>query len=422
MPFQTALSPRQRLPLARTSGLAGSIAACAVALVALGATLPASAQVDRVTADAAKVEEAYLIGPAAAAELGSSITWQARLPLSSGDRITLVDCSPVGVLAVNTRNEVTLIRPTTGDRAWLASAAERIDRVLSAEIVPVMTAAGEVDRVVVTTDTGFYALDFRDGSTVLRSRFRQVPSTRPIVVGRWLVFGTRSGQVAWFDCGTGFDTRGYTVDGPLGRSTILAQPVFGEDSIVAGSKQGTVVALDPADGRAYWRKELLGSVSAKPAIANGIAFVSSEDQYLYAFDLGSGATLWKYFTESPLTASPFPVRDLVLQQIPTEGLVAFTQNPEGSLAGEVRWKKTGLDGSPIGFMRLGGTDSVLLWCSTKRMVTAIDLRNGDVVRTVDLPKVEHLEADTIERGGLVAWSSDGRILRLSPLSNASSGR
>lgn len=411
-PASIASLPQTRALCARS--VAPTFVALAVALA--GATA-ASAQspADRVAQDVAKVNEAYLVGPKTASELGCAITWQALVPLPSGHSLRLVSSSPEGILALNTRNEVTLVRPATGDRAWTASAAQQVDRVLSAEIVRVLTRDGEEPRVIVTTDTLAYGLDFKDGASVLRGRFRHVPSTAPAVVGRGLVFGTRGGQIAWFDCATGFDIKAYTVDGPVGKSPILAEPAVGERIVVAGSAQGTVVGLDAGSGSAMWRKELLGGVSAQPAIANGIAFVASEDQYLYAFDLGSGVTLWKYFTQSPLKTPPFAAGSLVLQDIPGMGLVAFTQNPEGQIGGEIRWKRAGLVGLPIGVTKTGGTDAALLWCPTARKVTMVDLRNGDVIRTVDLPKVEHLEADSLEQGGFVAWSSDGRILRLSPM-------
>lgn len=411
--FASLTKPATRRP----SVVAPSLLAIAVALA--GASV-ASGQspADRVAQDVAKVNEAYLIGPKTASELGCAITWQALVPLPSGHKVRLVSTSSDGVLALNTRNEITLVRPETGDRAWTASAAQQVDRVLSAEIVRVLTSEGEAPRVMVTTDTLAYGLDIKDGASVLRSRFRHVPSTQPEVYGRGLVFGTRTGQVAWFDCATGFDIKAYTVDGPVGKSPIVAAPAIGERTVVAGSSQGTVVGLDAGSGSAMWRKELLGGVVASPAIANGIAFVASEDQYLYAFDLGSGVTLWKFFTQSPLTTAPFTAGALVLQHIPEMGLVAFTQNPEGQIGGEVRWKRAGLAGSPIGTATTGGAEAAVLWCPKSRKVTMVDLRNGDVIRTVDLPKVEHLEADSLEKGGFVAWSSDGRILRLSPLQAA----
>lgn len=400
----------------RSGLLASAVAAAAVFVGASPAVAQSAA--DRVAQDVAKVNEAYLLGPKAASELGCSIAWQALIPVPDGHRITLVSASPDGVLALNSRNEISLIRPSTGDRAWTASAAQQVDRVLSAEIIQVLTRDGEEPRVMVTTDTAAYGLDFKDGASLLRGRFRHVPSTAPIVVGRGIVFGTRGGQIAWFDCATGFDMNAYTVDGPYGKSPITAAPVLGDRVVVAGSSEGTVVGLDAASGASLWRKSLLGGVSARPAIANGVAFVASQDQYLYAFDLGSGVTLWKYFTQTPLETSPFPAGSVVLQDIPGEGLVAFTQNPEGQIGGEVRWKKTGLSGAPIGTARVRGSDAVLLWCSKARKVTMVDLAKGDVVGTVELPKVENLAADALEPGGFVAWSSDGRILRLSPAQSA----
>ena len=392
--------------------LASAVAAAAV--FAANSTAVAQSAADRVAQDVAKVNEAYLIGPKAASELGCTIAWQSLVPLPSGHRLTLVSASPDGVLALNSRNEISLVRPSTGGRAWTASAAQQVDRVLSADIVEVLTRDGAEPRVMVTTDTAAHGLDFKDGASLLRGRFRHAPSTAPIVVGRGVVFGTRGGQVAWFDCATGFDMNAYTVDGPYGKSPILAAPILGDGVVVAGSSEGTVVGLDAGSGASLWRKSLLGGVSAAPAIANGVAFVASRDQYLYALDLGSGVTLWKYFTQTPLETSPFPAGSAVLQDIPGEGLVAFTQNPDGQIGGEVRWKKTGLSGAPIGTARVRGADAVLLWCSKGRKVTMVDLANGDVVGTVELPKVEHLEADSLEAGGFVAWSSDGRILRLSP--------
>lgn len=417
----TLLSPDS--PSSFTTPCARRLTSVLLATLAVAAGVPSSFGQDqptRVERDAARVAEAYLVGPKTASDLGLSIAWQALVPVPAGQSIVLVESSRNGVLALNSRNEVTLVRPATGDRAWTASGAQQVDRVVSLDIVQVPTREGMAPRVVVISDTTAYGLDLKDGASVMRGRFRHVPNTRTVAAGGRLVFGTRGGQVSWFDCATGFDISSYTVDGPLGRSPILAAPATDGSVIVAASSKGTVVALDAKTAALRWRKEILGGVREHPTIANGVAFVASEDQYLYAFDLESGSTLWKYFTQTPLTAAPFAAGSLVLQDIPGEGLVAFTQNPEGQIGGEVRWKRAGLDGKPISTIMSGGTQAAMLWCGKKRLMTLVDLRNGDVIRTVELPKVERLAADTIEAGGLVAWSSDGRILRLSPVGAASS--
>jgi hypothetical protein len=403
--------------------LHGAVGACALAALACTLSIgpgahATAAQSERQVADAAEVERVYLIGPKQAFELGCSVAWQTAIPMPAGQSLRFVGIDNDAILALNSRNEVSLIRPGNGDRGWTASGAESIDKILSVDLVRVTTPEGVSPRVIVTTDTGVYGLDFKDGASVLRKPFKLVPSTAPVASGDTLVFGTRSGQISWFNCSSGFERRAYTVDGPFGKSPILAKPVIADGNIVAASAEGTVIALDESSGNAYWRKKLLAGVQATPAVANGVVFVASEDQYLYAFDLGSGETLWKYFTQSPLTTAPFAAGDLVLQDIPNEGVVAFTQSPEGQLGGEVRWKKTGIAGAPITTAEISGRSAVAFWCPKGRTVTFVDALKGDVLSTVALPQVEHLDADRLDKGGFVAWSSDGRIERLAPAAAA----
>ena len=62
------------------------------------ATSLASAQdgPGRVAADVAKVNEAYLIGPAAAGQLGCRVAWQALVPVPTSHGLTQVSASPNG--------------------------------------------------------------------------------------------------------------------------------------------------------------------------------------------------------------------------------------------------------------------------------------------------------------------------------------
>ncbi|MFM7260012.1 MAG: PQQ-binding-like beta-propeller repeat protein [bacterium] len=393
------------------------------------ATAPAAAQAtdaakQRVAADVAKVEAAYLVGPSAAAKLGCSIVWQANVPVPTKSGLQLVSASPDGVLALNTRNEVTLVRPSTGDRAWTASAAPAIDRVSAMRVLG-DDFGDRAGSIAVATDTQLYFLSLDNGELRNKRSFQFAPSTLPVFTDSHIVFGSRNGQAVWINAGTGFLFRSSVLD-PVRRkpSSIAARPATDGATVVVASSAGTVVAFDASSARTIWRRELLGGVVARPAMTDDIAFVASEDQYLYAFDLGSGETLWKYFTQTPLTAAPFTAGGLVLQDIPGEGLVAFTQKPEGQLGGEVRWKKTGIAGSPITSTEVAGRSAVAFWCPKSRSVTFVDLLKGDTLAKVELPQVEHLEADRLDRGGFVAWSSDGRIERLAPAgksANAAAG-
>lgn len=397
---------------------ADAAARLSIATLALAASFgcPLAAQADdevakRVAAQTAAIEETYLIGPAAAQKLGCRVAWQTYIPLPDKISLSMVSASPEGILALNSRNEVTLVRPETGNRAWTTSAAESSDNVLALDIVSTEDGA-KTPRITVASDSTVYALDFDSGAGVARQRYRFVPANAPIFLGESVVYGARAGQVVWLNSSTGSSYKAHTVD-PAARkaSAVNAQPAYSKGMVVAASSTGTVAALDSATGSLIWMRELLGGVSAKPAIAGDLVFVASEDQYFYAFDLSSGETEWKYFTQSPLTAAPFAANGLVFQDIPGEGLVAFTQMTEGKIGGDVRWKKTGLTGKPVTTMG----NALVMWCNAQRRATFVDMANGEVLSTLDLPQVTRLMADALEPGGFVAYSVDGRIERLSPI-------
>jgi hypothetical protein len=234
-----------------------------------------------------------------------------------------------------------------------------------------------------------------------------------------VIFGSRNGQLVFVNAHTGFLYRSSVVD-PVSRaaSPIAARPATNGAVVVVGSSTGTIAAYSTSSAQSIWRRELLAGIVASPAISGNTVFVASEDQYLYALDLGNGDTLWKYFTQSPLRTPPFVAGEMVLQEIPGEGLVAFTANPEGQVGGQVRWKKTGIDGKPISTAMSAGRESVVFWCPKHRRVSYVDLLKGDIISQVELPKVKHLEADRLDVGGFVAWSADGRIERLAPVKSA----
>jgi outer membrane protein assembly factor BamB len=53
-----------------------------------------------------------------------------------------------------------------------------------------------------------------------------------------------------------------------------------------------------------WKFQTNGRVISSPAVENGLVYVGSTDQNLYAIDQESGALKWKFATEGPVTSSP----------------------------------------------------------------------------------------------------------------------
>lgn len=67
----------------------------------------------------------------------------------------------------------------------------------------------------------------------------------------------------------------------------------------------------PSDDPVAWTFETGGSIPTAPAVADGTAFVASEDGVLYALDEGSGREDWRFEVEAPFRAVG-PVRDGVV--------------------------------------------------------------------------------------------------------------
>ncbi|MEY2714224.1 MAG: hypothetical protein RIT24_567, partial [Planctomycetota bacterium] len=256
MKFDRVASPARPLPLAVLSSAVRLSPALALAIAGFTAAslhgAPAAAPEQgqtppRVAEDVAKVLESYLIGPAAAADLGCRVNWQTYATIPEGGALKFLKSSPDAVLAVNNRNEVTLVRPETGDRAWTASAADPIDKIIGMGVFPFSSRSGtDAIRIGVMTDAVFYTLSADNGATIARARYTHVPSTTPAHVGKLFIYGTSSGRVAWLNAATGNDSRTHVVDAVGGASPVIAKPAVHAGVVVTGDRSGGVVALGAA--------------------------------------------------------------------------------------------------------------------------------------------------------------------------------
>lgn len=53
-----------------------------------------------------------------------------------------------------------------------------------------------------------------------------------------------------------------------------------------------------------WKFRTHGAIVSTPAIADGVAYIGSNDHYLYALDAAGGAERWKFKTGSRVASSP----------------------------------------------------------------------------------------------------------------------
>ncbi len=84
----------------------------------------------------------------------------------------------------------------------------------------------------------------------------------------------------------------WTAD-PLVRAVPTA-PVAAGGLVFTGGADGSVRALDAADGKERWRASTGGSIKYPPSIWEGRAFVGSGDGWIYCLEAATGRTLWRF--------------------------------------------------------------------------------------------------------------------------------
>ena len=93
--------------------------------------------------------------------------------------------------------------------------------------------------------------------------------------------------------------RGSTPNGILNRNYVTEGILASSASngiVYVGSFDNNVYALDVVTGAKVWNYTTGGHVWSKPSVANGIVYVGSNDNNVYALDARTGVNVWNYTT------------------------------------------------------------------------------------------------------------------------------
>ncbi len=85
---------------------------------------------------------------------------------------------------------------------------------------------------------------------------------------------------------------------------VALQPASDGNRLYAASRDGNVVALDPATGKSVWRTELELDLSAGPGVGEDLVVVGAADGLLIALDADSGTELWRANVTGETLARP----------------------------------------------------------------------------------------------------------------------
>ena len=105
----------------------------------------------------------------------------------------------------------------------------------------------------------------------------------------------------------------------------------GDRLAVAGSRDGSVYAIDVATGDVVWEQATGDEVRSSPTVADGTVYVGSDDGYLYALALADGSVRWRESVGFQIVSSPVVADETVV--VGADQLYAFD-----AASGEALWE------------------------------------------------------------------------------------
>lgn len=131
-------------------------------------------------------------------------------------------------------------------------------------------------------------------------------------------------------------------------------PLYRGNAALNGVASGRL----PDQGEIAWTFETKGAVTASPVVQDGVVYVGSCDQKMYAIDLKTGKEIWSFETDDMIEAPA-----MVFEGRLYFGSCDFFFYALDSKTGELKWKyETGekIMGSPSGFRAKDGTLRVVV--------------------------------------------------------------
>jgi outer membrane protein assembly factor BamB/tRNA A-37 threonylcarbamoyl transferase component Bud32 len=85
---------------------------------------------------------------------------------------------------------------------------------------------------------------------------------------------------------------------------IRGTPAISQGVLYLGSYDNNLYALNAADGKFQWKYPTEGGVVSRPLVADGNVYFGSEDKRLHVVGVRSGKVVWTYYTNGPVRSSP----------------------------------------------------------------------------------------------------------------------
>ena len=85
---------------------------------------------------------------------------------------------------------------------------------------------------------------------------------------------------------------------------IRGTPTLDNGILYVGSYDNNLYALNGSNGNFLWKYATDGGIVSRPVTADNTVFIGSEDKRLHAVSIRTGKVAWTYYTEGPIRCSP----------------------------------------------------------------------------------------------------------------------
>jgi len=377
------------------------------------------------------VQVSYLANPSEITALGLRSQWQVTIPSGKTALMAGMSLDGIEIFAWDQFGIVTRLKSETGSVLWQGSTQSKLDKIFGVNIL----AAGTTPAALALTDAESVAFEDGSGALLAQQSLRRVPATAGATSENSVVFGDAEGRIIWLNLMESNIAKVQTKRNAPGeytssserptRRTVICREEYAAMSLgkvvtppvsVSGvgvltvSTGGEVCLFHATNSKPIWKFKSNAPFVSKPVTCGGVVYVAGKDQYLHALDLKTGHVMWDWFTQVPLLNSPLATSDLVVLQVPEEGLVAFNANPGEKVGGAVQWKSKAA-GNAITRTK----DGFIVWDDASRTMTLVETKAGGITASASFLNAVWVGATSPVDGTIMLLSKDGRMQQLRPI-------
>jgi outer membrane protein assembly factor BamB len=96
--------------------------------------------------------------------------------------------------------------------------------------------------------------------------------------------------------------------------SVISSPIVADGIVYVGSQDEYIYAIGAWSGKLLWKFATNGAVESSPAVANGKVYTGGDDGYVYCLDAYAGTLIWQTFVNGSV---PFTYATLVMKSSPT---------------------------------------------------------------------------------------------------------